>query len=426
MLTDSQLAKTVSKVEYKEHTECRVCGSDRLTPYLDLGLLPLSNNLASSPTDPIHDQRYPLRVLLCEGCGLSQLSIVIPPDVLFGHYVYRSAIAAGYRTHCREMAIELRERYKLGFETFHIDIAGNDGTLLREFKAVVGNTRALNVDPAQNLVPFGVSGVAGCDADGIQYFTEFWGLRAAKHLRSTYWPLADLITATNVFAHVDDVHEFLEAVRMTLKPTGVLVMEFPYLVDFIEGGEFDTIYFEHLSYMSIYPLTLLCQRIGLTVMSVSRQQIHGGSVRVTIGYGKQDSTVAEFVKVERDRYANITRYYEFAETVGVTIHEFREGLRGLKNVAGFAASAKGNTLLNCAGIGPEMMRYIVDETPEKIAKYSPGVKIPIVSLEVLRHDPPDYLVILSWNFSSEIVDKCRKFGYRGKFVIPIPEFKIID
>lgn len=426
MPANSQLVETVRSVVYKDHVACRVCGSERLTPYLDLGLLPLSNNLAASPTDPIHDQRYPLRVLLCEGCGLSQLSIVIPPEILFGHYVYRSGIAKGYKDHCHAMAIELRERYTLGFETFHIDIAGNDGTLLREFRSVVGNQRSLNIDPAKNLVPLGVNGIAGTDADGIQYFTEFWGLRAARHLRSTYWPLADLITATNVFAHVPDVYEFLEAVRMTLKPTGVLVMEMPYLIDFIDKGEFDTIYHEHLSYFSVYPITLLCEKLGLVVQSVLRQQIHGGSIRVTIGYGKQDKTVGEFVRNERDRYANITRYYEFAETVGVTIHEFREGLRGLKNVAGFAASAKGNTLLNCAGIDSSIMRYIVDQTVEKIGKYSPSTRIKIVGMDVLMQDPPDYLVVLSWNFLSEIMDKCRAVGYRGKFVVGIPEFRIID
>lgn len=424
-------------MNYKSHTSCRVCKSEKLTPYLDLGLMPLSNNLAESMYDKVHNQRYPLKVLFCENCGLSQLSIVVPAEEMFSHYVYRSSIAAGYVKHCRAMAIELKEKLGLGPDSLHVDIAGNDGALLQQFKEVIGH-KVINVDPAQNL-----RGI--CEAAGIFVFTEFWGMVAARRILNMpafngprsktskdqerpHDPRADLITATNVFAHVDDVREFIQAAKLILKPTGVLVLEFPYLIDFIENNEFDTVYFEHLSYFSIYPLTILCQELGLNVQSVSHQDIHGGTVRVTIGHGPTDDTVADYVKNERQNYGKIDRYHQFAEDVYLTISNFHNQLHKLKpaKICGFAASAKGNTLLNAAMINPGLLDYIVDETPEKIGKWSPGTLLPIVAMVDLIRTPPDYLVILSWNFAKEIMEKCRSAGYSGKFIIPIPDFKVVD
>lgn len=403
---------------YKEHTKCRVCGNSKLIPYLDLGFLPLSNNLAESPTDPIHHERYPLSVLLCEKCGLSQLSVVVSREKMFSHYVYRSGISQGYIDHCKQMVIDLQRKYWLNENSFVIDIAGNDGTLLAEFKKVIG-CRVLNVDPAENLYKI-------CEDKDVRMFCKFWSIEAVNHLKSTLWPKADIITATNVFAHVDDVVEFITAAKLAMKPTGKLIMEFPYLINFIEGKEFDTVYFEHLSYFSIYPLTVLCESLGLNVENVIRQDIHGGSVRVTIGYGEQDWTVAEFVKAET-KYRTIEPYINFAQDVQLTIRKFRDwALNCSGTVAGFAASAKGNTLLNCAGITVKDMKYIVDETPEKIGKYSPGTQIPIVKIDYLITHWPAYLVILSWNFADELMSKARAAGYTGKFVIPIPELKIIE
>lgn len=403
---------------YKEHTSCRVCNSDRLMPYLDLGMMPLSNNLAVSSLDPIHNQRYPLKVLLCEQCGLSQLSIVIPPEEMFSHYVYRSGISKGFIDHCRGMAKELKNRFGLNQSSFHVDIAGNDCTLLQQFREEIG-LDVLNIDPAENLVGI-------CEAAKIPTLCFFWNSITARKILNLHGKV-DLITATNVFAHVDDVTGFLEAAKMTLKPSGILVMEFPYLIDFLENREFDTIYFEHLSYFSIYPIVLLCKQLGLTVMNVTKQDIHGGSVRVIIGFGEQDNTVNEFIKSERLKYSTIDPYNEFAEDVQLSILEFRNWMCNTGGTkAGFAASAKGNTLLNCAGITVGTMRYIVDQTPEKIGKYSPGTRIPIVAIEDMIRTPTDFIVILSWNFADEIMSKCRKFGYKGKFVIPIPKLKIID
>lgn len=408
-----------AQLKMKNHTKCRVCGGG-LIKYLDLGMMPLSNNLASSTLDLIHRETYPLQVMLCKGCSLSQLSIVIESEKLFGHYVYRSSISQDYKDHCRAMAIDLKERFNLNESSFHIDIAGNDGALLSEFNKVIGG-RILNVDPAENL-----AGI--CQAANIPTLTMFWGTETAnKIINSKGYGKVDLITATNVFAHVDDVKDFIEGAKLLLKPEGHLILEFPYLIDFIENKEFDTIYFEHLSYFSIYPITLLCQDIGLKVLSVSKQDIHGGSVRVIIGHGKPDKSVSKFIKIEREKFSNIEPYLNFAKEVYSSIRNFKNELSKLKGtVAGFAASAKGNTLLNSAGVTCGKVKFIADETTEKIGKYSPGTFIPIVSIMDMMRMPPDYLIILSWNFEKEIREKCRSSGYKGKFILPIPKWKIID
>ena len=400
---------------YKQHTNCRVCGNPELQPYLDLGEKPLSNNLISTADEK--PDLYPLKVLLCPSCGLSQLSVVVDPSILFGHYVYRSSISQGYKDHCRAMAKNLEKKYSLNADSFHIDIAGNDGALLNEFKSVLNYYKCLNVDPAVNLAPI-------CEAQDIRVFTAFWGVEAAKHLALTYWPKANLITATNVFAHVDNVYAFLEASRMALAKKGVIILEFPYLKDFIDKKEFDTVYFEHLSYFSINPLWYLCKKIGLELIDVEHFDIHGGSVRCHIAhsgvYPIHESVDRFMVAEDKAGFDKIETYREWARDVYKTIHGFRYCINALRGkIYGFAASAKGNTLLNCAGITPELMPYIIDETPEKIGKYSPGTGIPIEGMERLITDQPDYLVILSWNFTEEIVQKTRKAGYKGKYLLPL-------
>lgn len=400
----------------KEHKVCRVCGSLKLKLYLDLGVMPLSNNLLNHPDDPT--PLYPLQVLFCENCGLSQLSVVIDPEKLFGHYVYRSSISQGYKDHCKKMAIDLKQQFNLDESSFHIDIAGNDGALLEEFKKVI-NGWVLNIDPAQNLTKI-------CEAKDIRMYNAFWGFDAVKHLKNTNWPEADLITATNVFAHVDDAEEFLLAAKQILKPNGHLVLEFPYLIDFIQKNEFDTVYFEHLSYFSINSLDNLCYIAGLKLIDVSHHNIHGGSVRCTISNLNQsvsNKSVRMYVNNEKHSgYTSYIKYYLWAIDIKNLIETFASNINRLAHKAtiwGFAASAKGNVLLNCADINNSTMPYIVDQTPEKIGKYSPGVGIKIVDMPQLIIEQPDYLVLLSWNFGTEIIEKCRKAGYRGHFIYPL-------
>lgn len=763
-------------MSYKAHTICRVCWSEDMTKYLDLGELPLSNNLCNNAYEV--PNRYPLQVMLCNNCGLSQLSIVVDPEVMFSHYVYRSSINKPYVEHCRQMAKDLKEVYGLTKGSFHIDLAGNDCALLKEFRDEIG-LKVLNVDPAKNLAEI-------CCEKSIQTITAFWSEAIAEEIlfNNGY---ADLITATNVFAHVDDVYDFMRGIQRILKPTGVLVMEFPYLKDFIDKREFDTCftsghfingcnkniedcvigdtcisangehdeithvfkrkytgelvslkadyisrirctpehpilvsrdngkstswilasslkekdllcipkipitggghqvidlkkynklgsnwrrgllsikitedfaylagaytangscsqdtisialgrnrsqdkkesllrsieslgckcrvydrtkynskcdnynftctsvlrlfsaeigrgsvvkkvpvfilssnkkiikaylkglfdgdgyyangqlhlhtsskvlayqvqslcasnglvmgmsynkpgdynirgktgktagdyqlrgksmairefvgdalyskssnrryfedekyiyvslkevvvekysgmvynletksntyslnnisvhncYFEHLSYFSIKPLVKLCNSIGLNVMKVEKQDIHGGSVRVHIGYGEHDDSVRQFILKEYE--LTMDSYKQFASDAYYEINNFRESITALKEsgkrIAAFAASAKGNTLLNCAGVNFKLIDRIYDETKEKQGKFYPGTMIEIWSLKEMNYYHTDYIVILSWNFAESIMKKCRDAGFDGKFIIPIPKFTVIE
>jgi len=400
----------------RPHTKCRVCGSEDMEKYLDLGMMPLANNLEITSERARNQERYPLQVMLCKACGLSQLSVVIDPSVMFSYYTYRSSVNKGYVQHCREMARVLMENFHLNKDSFHIDIAGNDGTLLKEFKDEIGH-RVLNVDPASNLT-------AIAEANGVPSLATFWNKQTAEAIVEKYGK-ADLITATNVFAHVDDVRGFLEGVKIALADNGTLILEFPYMIDFIEGVEFDTIYFEHLSYFSIGPLAELCKYVGLKMLLVEKQEIHGGTIRVFICHDTINESPTKGIEwgiSKENEFLQSNKYHLWANAVKSAIDNFGAQVLDLKKkgykIAAFAASAKGNTLLNCTGMNTDMIAYIADETPEKIGKFSPGTGIPIVNKQRIETDPPDYLIILSWNFAEEIIAKLSDI-YKGKYIIPV-------
>lgn len=417
------------KASFKEHKNCRVCGSEDLTMYMDYGMMPLPNNLEITTTQAKAKQRFPLQVLFCEECNLSQLSIVVDPKEMFSYYTYRSSINGGYVKHCRQMAKDLKERYGLKESSYVIDIAGNDGALLAEFKDEIGCT-VLNVDPAFNLCKI-------AEEKGVPCLVDFWSHGAALDLlEERKGSGADLITATNVFAHVDDVKDFMLGARSMLNKDGVLILEFPYIIDFIEGYEMDTVYFEHLSYFSILPLMRLCADTNMIMLSVEKFDIHGGTVRVAIANQNAarpvDGSVWEFVKSEmKGGYGNIKKYREWASKSREIIKDFKANVHSLKQqgnrIFAFAASAKGNTLLNCAEINWDQIDFIIDETPEKAGHASPGNGIMIwhTSFLQMATPQPDYIIILSWNFAAEIIAKLRPI-YKGKFIIPIPEWKVVD
>ena len=402
---------------------CRVCGSSDLVKYLDLGMLPLANNLTLSAEEAIAMERFPMQVLFCRQCSLSQLSVVIDPSVLFSHYLYRSSINKGYVEHCREMARSLKEPLQLGSGDLVVDIAGNDGALLAEFRDELG-VNVVNVDPAENIS-------AISESRGITTITKFWSEAVAQQIRDEHGQ-PKLITATNVFAHVDDVGGFLTAARHCLHPEGALMLEFPYAMDFIENREFDTIYFEHLSYVLIKPVVRLAATAGLEVFDVQKQDIHGGTVRIFLGIeGAQEvkPSVTDFLeKEESGGFHEVGIYRQWTTEIDALIVDLVAQLRKLKNegakIAAFGASAKGNTLLNACRLDKATIDYIVDDTPEKIAMFSPGTGIPIVDRSVLADEPPDYLVILAWNFAREIIENTS--AYEGKFIIPIPAFQFVE
>lgn len=410
----------------REVTHCRICDSTDLVNYLDLGLLPLANNLAATADAAKDMRRYPMQVQYCRDCSLSQLTVVIDPREMFSNYAYRSSISQAYLDHCARMARSLQASLGLQAGDLVVDVAGNDGALLSVFKNELG-VRVLNVDPAENLAEI-------AEAQGVPTITSFWGAEAAARVAAEYGQ-PSLITATNVFAHVDDVRGFVEAAKHCLREDGALMLEFPYGVDFIEHREFDTIYFEHLSYVLLEPVRRLAASLGMAVFDVQKQDIHGGTIRVFIGNeGMHDvlPSVAEFIATEQQLGYHESGVYEawnheIDDLIGDLIGQITALKKGGAKIAAFAASAKGNTLLNACRFDSASVDYIVDDTPEKIGRFSPGTGIPIVDRTVLAEDPPDYLVILAWNFAKEIIASTSDYSAAGgKYIIPIPGFKIVD
>jgi hypothetical protein len=409
----------------REVSDCRICGGRDLVKYLDLGMMPLANNLADTAAAAIAMPRYPMQVLYCRECSLSQLSIVVDPRELFSKYAYRSSINRAYLEHCREMARSVRDSLGLQTGDLVVDIAGNDGALLSVFIDELG-VRGVNVDPAENLAVI-------AEAAGVPTITGFWGAEVARQIVSDHGR-PKLITATNVFAHVDNVRDFVAAAGECLDENGALMLEFPYGVDFIEHREFDTIYFEHLSYMLLRPVKRLAEDLGLQVFDVQKQAIHGGSIRVFIGNPNTHDirpSVAKFINTEAtDGYHDVSVYENWKDEVNALIDDVVSRILDLKKdgarIAGFAASAKGNTLLNACQLDASTIDYIVDDTPEKIGKFSPGTGIPVVDRTVLAGDPPDYLLVLAWNFAKEIITTTKEYeNTGGSYIVPIPAFKII-
>lgn len=409
----------------KPVTSCRACGSDHLTKYLDLGPMPLSNNLENSSLSSKLSERFPLQILICEDCALSQLSVIVDPEKMFSNYVYRSSVNKPYVDHCRQMARTLKEKYSLDGSSFHIDIAGNDGALLKEFKEEIG-LKVLNVDPASNLA-------AIAEAQGIPTIADFWSENVSEDIQIKYGK-ADLITATNVFAHVDDIYEFLRNIKYTLKNKGIAVIECPYIVENMKVMAYNQTYFEHLSYISLSPIEKLCQPLLLEIIDAEKQDIHGGTIRITIakkGEYIPSLNVANLLNQEViEGYDSPKKYQNWAKEVYYNIQSVTEEILKLKksgaSIVGIAASAKGNTLLNCMSFSTDIIDVIIDETSEKIGKFSPGTGIPIVHKRYFSKNSPDYCIILAENFAVPLMKKAREAGFKGKFIISLPKFEILE
>tara|TARA_B100000315_G_scaffold253913_1_gene293783 strand:- start:2916 stop:4154 length:1239 start_codon:yes stop_codon:yes gene_type:complete len=408
--------------DYKKIKECRICGCTDLVTYLDLDNLPLVNRLLDK-SQIAYEKKYPLNILFCQDCNLSQLSIVVDPEILYKNYVYRSSMADSFKKHCSNLADELNKDMLRDGELI-IDIASNDGCLLRPFKD--RNNRVLGIDPATNL-----AGIA--TKTGIETISEFWDQNLAKKVLHSYGK-AKVITAFNVFAHIHDVHSFLEAVMTLLDDDGCFIIEVPYLYNLIEKTEFDTVYHEHLSYFLIKPLDRLIRQHGLILAKVKEFDIHGGSIRLYVGKknssNASDGTTQEILEKEKrvglhdvGPYISLRRQVKGLKNNMVAI--LKELKSFGKSISGFGASAKGNVLLNYSNIGLDLIDCIFDDTPEKQGKIYPGVHIPIVSRDMLSKINPDYLLLLSWNFADEMMRKTRDFKEKGgKYIIPVPYLRI--
>ena len=411
--------------DYTEVTKCRVCDSSNLKIYMDLGEMPLVNEFLTSPSEFSTEKKFPLAVNYCEDCSFSQLTGSVNPEVLFRNYIYRSSISDSFGKHCKSLSDELGQTLALDGDLV-VDIASNDGYLLRPFKAA-GN-RVLGVDPARNLAEI-------ANASGIETIPEFWNEDVGRRLSHEYGP-AKLITAFNVFAHVPDVQGFVKGVKHLLDPKGYFVLEAPHLQTLMEKGAFDTIYHEHVSYLSVKPMSQLMDNHGLRLARTKKTSIHGGSIRMYVEHKESPDTSDGSTQqiIEEERVAGLHHFEGYSplrntaeriknDLVSKLIELKSEG----KTVAGFGASAKGNILLNFANVGADLMDCVFDDTLEKQNKFYPGVHIPIFSREKMNEVNPDYLVLLPWNFKKELIEKTPEFrGNGGKYIVLTPKLEIME
>ena len=404
---------------------CRICKNKKLEKILDLGEMPLANSFLDKNQLSQKEISYPLRVVWCESCGLLQIDEIVPAEILFGNYIYVSGTSEALRKHFEGLAKEVVNNFKLNSESLVIDIGSNDGTLLKEFKNHY--LKVLGVEPAVNI-----SKIA--QEKGITTVNDFFSKNIAKKIIKDNGK-ADVITATNVIAHTNDLDKLLKGVSYLLKDDGVFVIEVPYLVDLLENIEFDTIYHEHLSYFAVRPLKKLFEDRDFKIINIERAKIHGGTIRVFVSKKKSmydiNENVNQLLLLEKEKKMHeVTVYKKFA----VRVEKLREDLVSLlqrlksenKKVVGYGAAAKGNTLLNYYRIGPELIEFIADLSPMKQNKFTPGTHIPVYSPEMIYETKPDYMLILAWNFADEIMKQQHKFKEKGgKFVTPIPEVKVI-
>ena len=420
---------------FTAHTKCRVCGNTELRPVLDLGEQPFANNLRSL-TDRSPEPTAPLSLLWCPDCGLSQLSVVVDPEVLYTGYRFHSGVSGAWRHHCGEFA---REVYETGYPNFVIDIAANDGCQLHHMQYAsrkrLGVARVLGVDPA-GVTPYLVGTVQNeRPVTGIPIIQAFWSPSLASGIVADYG-LADLIIAQNVLGHVDDVRSFLWAAAYALSPNGRLAVEVPHAADMMRGVAFDTIYHEHLSYWSTKPIQKAADAEGLRLVRVQWLNVHGGSRRFWFAPkssdAQPDDTVAHSLYLdEKDGLSNPTTYEDFAGRVKSILCLTEKGLRALqgqgKRIWAYGASAKGTVFLNALkargnGVWPEI---IIDETPDKQGFLSPGVNIPVRPFPE-SFDGCDVLWLLSWNWAEELKARARARGFQGQFLVALPKPVLSD
>jgi len=378
-------------MEFNIIERCRCCYNTDLVPYFDMGEQPPANALLSN-TDT-ERRRFPLKVMLCSKCYHSQLSVAINPKALFFNYPYQSGISQTFVSHCQELVTDAISRVSVSTPKV-LDIASNDGTLLKQFKD--RNCEVLGVDPSVNLKPL-------ADAKGVPTIWECWNTVVAQGIKNQF----EIITAQNVLAHVHDLDDFLSGCDIALKDGGVVIIEFAYGKPMLERYEFDTIYHEHLSYFLVNSFKSVVKHSNFYIDDLKQLSIHGGSLRCYLRKkpGANKTIVTEFVEAERaagllDRAV----YQGFQQKIDDIKNELVSVLNNQKEKAvGFAASAKGITMLNYFDID---LAYIVDDTPSKQGKFIPGKKIPVLPASQLTDDPDDLCVlILAWNFYNEIKNR---------------------
>jgi SAM-dependent methyltransferase len=396
---------------------CRSCGSDGLRGFLSIGPTPLTD--AYVPPDRAGEQeaRYPLDVAFCPDCALVQIRAVVPPEAVFERYSYYSSFSSTLLAHSKEHALELIAERSLGPDDLVIELASNDGYLLRYF--VEAGIPVLGIDPARGPAE-------AAEAIGVPMLREFFGEQLATRLRSE-GRTPTVVIANNVLAHVPDLNGFVKGIAAILSVDGVCDIEVPYLRELIDCLEFDTIYHEHLCYFSVTALDALFARHGLSINSARILPIHGGSLRLRVGRNRERGASVQGLLDEEaargmDRFET---YVGFADRVAQVQQSLLHLLHRLhadgKSIAAYGAAAKGTILLNSSGIRSDVIAFVADKSPYKQGMLMPGVGIPIVPPERILKEMPDYVLLLAWNIKDEVLREQRDYVEAGGiFIVPIP------
>ena len=405
---------------------CRHCHVELKHNFIDLKTSPPSNAYLSKNALEKEEVWYPLKVMVCDHCWLVQTEDFVGADEMFSDdYAYFSSFSASWLKHAQNYVEKMASRFSLNKSSSVVEIAANDGYLLQYVQQ--RDIPCYGIEPTKSTA-------AAAREKGISIIEDFFGEAKAKEL-AAQGRHADLTAANNVLAHVPDINDFVKGISILLKENGVATFEFPHLLNLVIKNQFDTIYHEHYSYLSLITVQQIFKRNGLTVFDVEKLSTHGGSLRVyaqrsDTGQHAINSNVDNLIKEEIDNKLNTLTFYNgFQEKANKIKNDLLEFLKQARQdnlkVAAYGAAAKGNTILNYAGIHPDLLPYVVDMNPAKEGKYMPGSQIPIVNEEWLKDDKPDYVLILPWNLKDEITTQLAYIkDWEGKFVIAIPELTI--
>ncbi|MGH7076061.1 MAG: methyltransferase domain-containing protein [Stellaceae bacterium] len=403
-----------------------MCRGTRLHKFLDLGKTPPADRFLFEHQLKEKEELYPLNVVICDDCGLVQLDYAVAPEILYcDDYPYESSTTSAGHRHWSEFAETVTRMMSLEGKDLVVDIGSNVGVLLQMFKD--RGIRVLGVDPAANIA-------AIANRNGIETEAAFFDEKIARQIVLRHGH-ASVITGTNVFAHLNDVRGVMRAVDDLLADRGVFIVEAPYLLALMQDFEYDTIYHEHLSYLSLKPLQRFFAGFGMEIFEVQRRDIHGGSFRFFVQRKKEGRPVSPVITEllyieEREGIYNHDRLKQFADQVAKNRDDLRNLLLTLKShgkrIAAVSAPAKGMTLVNYCGLDNTILDFVTEKARLKIGRYTPGMHIPVVADEVLFEKQPDYALLLAWNFAEEIMANLKRFSdHGGKFIIPVPTPKIV-
>lgn len=401
---------------------CRNCGGSDLQKVISLGSTPPANAFLKKEDLDKPEASFPLELYFCIDCAFCQLVDVVDPDVLYRNYVYVSSTSPSFIAHFQNLAKSVIARLNMAKNSLVVDIGSNDGILLRPFKEQ--GMKVVGVDPATKIAELATK-------NGIPTIPSYFDVEVARKIASQHG-YAKLATATSVFTHVDDLDGLIKGVKEVLADDGVFVIESYYLGDLVEKNLFDTIYHEHLSYFCARTFIDLFRRRGMQVFHIEKNDTHGGSLRVFVqkdtGKRQLEPSVAQFLLDEsRLNLDRSSTFIEYAKKIEANKQKLLEIIKDLKSkgkrIVGYGAAAKSNTLMNYFGITPAMLDYIVDDSPWKQGLYTPGTRIPVVGPDMLQKQPPDYTLLLAWNYACNIMDKYMSLG---KFIVPVPKPVVIN